>query len=198
MKRRQVNPQTAEYVANNDLICFGMSEHVLEENLPGWTEKAEKELNVLRSWFPRRKMEEVTRPVYRSDFNWTNYATRAQLRCLLGVLVIRELPIKNFYVRVGLTYTWCTYFVLRGLGRGLRNSRPIVMYNHALHAKTLANYPDLFWWNLCRVLPKDPPTPDANREWRTRQNPVYHQYHKNVYRYRYRKPRYVQWDGSMN
>ena len=58
--------------------------------------------------------------------------------------------------------------------------------------------PDLFFWNCTRVLPKNPPVPDAHREWRTRQHPVYHQYHKNVYRYRFRKPRYVQWDGSMN
>ena len=49
-----------------------------------------KDFNVLRSWFPRRKMEEVTRPVYKSDFNWTNYASRAQLRCVLGLWVIRE------------------------------------------------------------------------------------------------------------
>ena len=143
-------------------------------------------------------MSEVTRPVYKSDFNWTNYASRAQLRCLLGLLAIRELPIKSFYMRVGLSYAWITYFLLRGNGRGLRNNRPIVMYNHPMHAKALINYPDLFFWNCTRVLPKNPPVPDAHREWRTRQNPVYHQYHKNVYRYRYRKPRYVQWDGSMN
>merc|ERR1712147_14719 len=59
---------------------------------------------ILRSWFPRRRMDEVTRPVYRSDFNWTNHAT---------------------------------------------------------HAKSLANYPDLFYWNVSRVLPKNPPVPDA-------------------------------------
>jgi len=143
-------------------------------------------------------MEEVTRPVYRSDFNWTNYATRGQLRCALGLLAIRELPIKNFYVRVGIAYVWCTYFIIRGLGRGFSYRRPLVMYNHPMHAKTLVNYPDLFYWNLGRVLPKYPVVPDPHREWRTRQTPVYHQYHKNVYRYRYRKPRYVQWDGSMN
>ena len=87
---------------------------------------------------------------------------------------------------------------MRGVGRGFKNNRPIILYNHALNMKTLGNYPDLFYWATCRVLPKCPPVPDAHREWRTRQNPVFHQYHKNVYRYRYRRPRYVQWDGSMN
>ena len=47
-------------------------------------------------------MEEVTRPVYRSDFNYTNYAGRAQLRVGLGLWLIRELPIKNFYTRCGI------------------------------------------------------------------------------------------------
>jgi hypothetical protein len=166
--RRKVNPQKAEYVQNNELICFGMSEHNLEELMPTWTPQAERQFAILRSWFPRRQMEEVTRPVYRSDFNWTNYATRAQVRCFLGLAVIRELPIKNFYARCALAYTWCIYFIIRGVGRGLKYNRPIIMYNHAIHAKTLANYPDLFYWNVGRVLPKNPPVPDAHREWRTR------------------------------
>ncbi len=144
LMRRKVNPQKAEYVQNNELICFGMSEHNLEEIMPTWTPQAERQFAILRSWFPRRKMEEVTRPVYRSDFNWTNYATRAQVRCFLGLAVIRELPIKNFYARCALAYTWCIYFIIRGVGRGLKYNRPIIMYNHAIHAKTLANYPDLF------------------------------------------------------
>ena len=153
----------------------------------------------MRSWFPRTQPDGVvTRPVYRSDFNWTNYATRAQLRCLLGLLFIRELPIKNFYVRCWLAYAWLIYFVLRGLGRGLKTSRPIVLYNHALHAKPLINYPDLFYWNLTKILPRNPPVPDTHREWRTRQTPVFHQYHRTTYRYRFRKPRYVSWDGSQS
>lgn len=140
----------------------------------------------------------VTRPVYKSDFNWTNYATRAQVRVLLGLLVIRELPIKNFYVRCWLAYFYIIFFVIRGLGRGLKWSRPLVMYNQALNAKTLVNYPDLFYWNLTRILPKNPIVNDGHREWRTRQSPVFHQYHRTTYRYRQRKPRYVPWDGSMN
>lgn len=193
-----MNPQTSQYVQNNELICFGISEHTLEEQTPNWSPQAQKDLAILRSWFPRGNMEEVTRPVYRSDFNWTNYTSRSQLRCAIGLWLIRELPIKSFYARCWLAYGWVVYFIIRGVGRGLGNSRPIVLYNHAQNAKALANYPDFFYWNLTRVLPTNPPVPDAHREWRTRQNPVYHQYHKNVYRYRFRKPRYVQWDGTMN
>ena len=196
--RRGINPQVADYVQDGELICFGVSEHILEERQFEWTPKALHDLNVLKSWFPRRDLSMITRPAYQSDWNWTNYATRAQARVILGLAVIRELHIKNFYVRCWLAYAWVCYFLIRGVGRGLRHNRPLVMYNHAFNAKALVNYPDLFYWTLTRVLPKDPPVPDAHREWRMRQNPAYHQYHKNVYRYRHRLPRYVQWDGSQN
>ena len=76
-----------------------------------------------------RVQDVLTRPVYKSDFNWTNYATRAQLRCAIGLMVIRELPVKNFYIRCWLAYAWVIFFVVKGLGRGLKFSRPIVMYN---------------------------------------------------------------------
>jgi hypothetical protein len=168
LQRRKVNPQTSDYVANNELICFGLSEHNLEERMPTWTALAQQDLAVVSSWVPKRQMTEVTRPVYRSDFNPTNYASRAQLRCLLGLMAIRELPVKNFYVRVGLAYVWIMYFIIRGVGRGLRHNRPIILYNHAFNAKSLANYPDLFYWNVTRILPTNPPVPDAHREWMTR------------------------------
>ena len=34
LMRRKLNPQKPEYVQNNELICFGVSEHTLEENIP--------------------------------------------------------------------------------------------------------------------------------------------------------------------
>ena len=197
--RKKINFQATEYSSNGELICFGLSEHILEEEMPHLTEKAARDITVLRSWFKRDKPDEIiTRPAYRSDWNWTSYASRAQVRVLLGLLVIRELPIKKFYIRCWLAYFYIIYFVIRGLGRGLKRSRPIVLYNQAIHAKSLANYPDLLYWNLTRIMPQNPPIPDANREWKMRQNPVFHQYHKTTYRYRNRKPRYVPWDGTMS
>lgn len=194
-----VNNQVTDYAENGELICFGLSSHEIEEWQPGWTDNAKKDLEILSSWFNASKADKmIVRPVEKSDFNWTNYATRAQLRCLLGLAVIRELPIKSFYTRGILAYAWMVFFVSKGLGRGLRYQRPMVAYNSQFHYRALLNYPDLFWWNICRVLPRNPPVPDAHREWRTRQTPVFHQYHKTCYRYRARKPRYVPWDGSQN
>ena len=194
-----MNNQVTDYWQDKELVCFGISSHEIQEWTPGWTDKAKKDLDILQSWFPRHKADSmIVRPSERSDFNWTNYASRAQVRCLLGLMAIRELPIKSFYTRGILAYVWILYFVNRGLGRGLRYQRPLVTYNNQFHFRALLNYPDLFWWNLCRTLPKNPPVPDAHREWRTRQTPVYHQAHKTVYRYRFRKPRYVPWDGSQS
>jgi hypothetical protein len=196
--RRKVNPQISSYVQNNELICFGLSEHTVEEHQSIWTPEAKKDLSILASWFPKRKMEEVVRPAYRSEYNYTANTTRANLRCLLGLLVIRELPIKRFYVRTMIGYVWITYFIIKGVGRGFFSNRPIFFYNNDFHNKSLLNYPDLWWWQMTRVLPKNPPVPDPHIEWRNLQQPIFHQYHKNVYRYRFRKPRFVQWDGSMN
>jgi len=107
-----VNYQVTDYVQDNDLICFGLSSHEVEEWLPSWTPKAQKDIDILCSWFPRSKYDEmIVRPASKSDWNWTNYASRAQLRVLLGIAVIRELPIKNFYIRCWLTYAYMTFFV---------------------------------------------------------------------------------------
>lgn len=140
----------------------------------------------------------VTRPSHKSDWNWTNCATKAQMRVILGLLFIRELPIKNFYTRVFITYWFCMFAITRGAGRGFVSHRPIYMFNHYFHFRSLLNHPDMFWANLTRVLPKNPPVPNQHLQWKAFQQPVFHQYHKACYRYRYRKPRYLPWDGSMN
>ena len=192
-----VNCQIPDYVQDNDLVCFGLSSHEVEEWMPSWTPKAQKDIDILQSWFPKDRYDEMlVRPCTRSDWNPTSYSTRAQLRCGLAIAVIRELPIKSFYVRCGIVYGYMLFFLANGTGRGLRDERPITFYNNQYIMRALLNYPDLFWMNLTRVLPKNPPVPNAHREWRYRQNPVFHQYHRTAYRYRFRKPRYIDWDGS--
>ena len=151
------------------------------------------------SWFNKKDADEVlVRPAYKSDFNFTHYDTRAQVRMALGYLVIRELPIRNFYARAIILYMYGSWFLLRCLGKGMRVSRPIVLYNHPISSRALLNYPDFFWWQMCKVLPKVPVAPSVHKEWRMRQTPVFHQYHRCAYRYRHRKPRYMPWDGTQN
>ena len=164
--RRKLNPQTSGYVQNNDLICFGLSEHTLEERQPIWTPQAKKDLAILASWFPKRNMDEVVRPAYRSEYNFNAHVTRQNLAVLLAGLFMRELPIKSFYTRTAIAYCWISWFILRGIGRGLNSGYPVMLYNNDYHLKPLLNHPDLFWWFLTRPLQKNPPVPDNHLEWR--------------------------------
>ena len=75
--RRKLNYQTTEYIEDGEVVCFGLSEHVMEENLPSWTPKAEKDINVLATWSPLYSIKLLNRPVYKSDFNYTSYTSRA-------------------------------------------------------------------------------------------------------------------------
>lgn len=172
-----------------------------EANSTIYSDKAVGDLKLLSSWFPRGRenlAKIAPRPAYRSDFNYTEYYTRAQLRGALGLLLLRELPIKNFYVRCWVGYFYCIFFLLRGNGRGMVWQRPLVMYGNQHNFKPLLNYPDLLKWVTQKVIPKNPIAKDPHKEWMIRQQPVFHQYHKTVYRYRQRKPRYVAWDGTMS
>jgi|TARA_B110000285_G_C14921060_1_gene512622 hypothetical protein len=48
--RRGLNPQIPEYVQDGELICFGVSDHVIQEAQPIWTDKAVKDLNIVSSF----------------------------------------------------------------------------------------------------------------------------------------------------
>jgi hypothetical protein len=153
----------------------------------------------MASWFDKKNADEMlARPAYDSKFNPHNYDSRNQMRFLLAVLFFRELPIKNFYVRSTVVYFFGIWYCLRFLAKGYYTGRPIVFMNHPLYSRATLNYPDLFWWTHSKILPKVPMTPSANKEWKMRQQPVFHQYHRCVYRYKNRSPRYLPWDGTMN
>lgn len=129
--RKKINWQRTEYAENGELVCFGLSEHTMEEYFGAkWSDKAMKDISVLKSWMnPNEPNKHLVRPSYDSTFNPISYDNRSQLRMLLGMAVIRELPIKNFYARSILLYFYGSWFVLRCLGKGWRTSRPIVFYN---------------------------------------------------------------------
>lgn len=195
--RKKQNYQRTDYSQNGELLCFGLSEHSLTEFLPRLSEKAKKDVELLHGWFANRDNIAV-RPSYKSDFSTNTDLARTQLRVLLGLLLIRELPIKSFSTRCIIMYIYGTYFIGRGLARGLRSYRPGVYYGTDYSNRALLNHPDFYDFAVTRILPKLPLGKDAHKQWRLRQQPVYHQYHRCTYRYRWRKPRYVPWDGTMN
>ena len=187
------------YVENNDLVCFGMSEHEFAEHNKEWSPQAERDLAIVATWCKRRSCEDIVRPVYRSDNSAEETAAnRAYIRCGLAWAALRELPIKSFYVRAGVMYFAAAYWLTLGLGPSVLGFKLMSVYNTEKNTKMMLNYPDLFWWCTTSVCPQMPPVPDVSTQWKTRQRQAYHPYHNQVYRYRFRKPRFVQWDGSMN
>ena len=95
-------------------------------------------------------------------------------------------------------YFYGTYSLGRGLGKRLRDVQPGVYYMKPYIMKALLNRPDLQRFAMTKKLPKVPVVHDPHKDWRARQTPIYHQYHRCTYRYRMRAPRYIPWDGTMH
>jgi hypothetical protein len=151
---------------------------------------------LMRNWFPK-DLSFLPRPVFRSDFNnQADAGFRTTMRGFLSIMILRELPIKRFYTRCIIMYFAMRWFVFRGVYRG--NGTPLFTYANEYHMKDLTNYPDLYWLLLHSRVPTLPPTNTLTNDWRKRQQPTYHLYHSRCYRYRFRSPRYLPWDGTMN
>ena len=97
--RKKQNYQKTEYAQNGELMCFGLSEHSLTENLPKLSEKAKKDFDLLKSWFDKKDEDLFSRPSYKSDYSTSKDLWRSQFRFTLGLLVLRELPVKSFVSR---------------------------------------------------------------------------------------------------
>lgn len=198
LMRKKLHFQQTDYVEDGELLCFGLSEHILEEHLPTVSKKARKDLETLATWVDGREEQNLNRPAYKSTFDHAQLGLRTGIRQLLAVAIIRELPIKSFYTRAMIAYGYFTFFYFRSLSRGKHNKKPVAVFMQEWQAKTLANYPDLGRLVMFRQLAKIPISPDPHRIWRFNQQPIFHQVHRAVYRYRWRKPRYVPWDGTMS
>ena len=184
---------------NGELICFGISEHILKEFYPKWSEKAAKELNQVHALFKGLTPDQLMpRPAYNSTFSETNHGLRDKARLFLAIALVRELPIKNFYARSFVVYFTFMWGIFSLFGRGNLNQKVKIYYNHDLHNKPIQNHPDLFWWTQARTVPSLFIRENTHINWRSWQTPIFHQYHRCTYRYRYRKPRYLPWDGTMS
>jgi hypothetical protein len=142
--------------------------------------------------------EILGRPAHKSDVYDQANCDRSRIRNFLALMFIRELPIKNFYARGVLFYVYFQMVIHRGLGRGWYDRLPIIQTSTHNDKRIFANYPDLMIGAFARILPKNPPSANPHLDWRIRQQPTYHQYHRTCYRYRFRKPRYIPWDGTQN
>lgn len=184
---------------NGELMCFGISEHILREYYPFWSDKAKKEMGLVYNLMKSYNIDQMLpRPSHNSTFNEMNHGTRSKLRYLLAIAFVRELPIKNFYARSFVVYFTLMWGVFSLFGKGHLEQKPKFLFNHSYFMKPLLNYPDLMWWTQARAVPSLYIRENTHMNWRTWQTPIFHQYHRTVYRYRYRRPRYLPWDGTMS
>lgn len=140
----------------------------------------------------------LPRPAHNSTFSELNHGARSKARFLIALALVRELPIKNFYARSFVVYFTLSYGIFSLFGRGHMQYRTKYYYDHPFFFKPLQNFPDLLWWTQARAVPSLFIREDTHMNWRTWQTPVFHQVHRSTYRYRYRRPRYLPWDGTMS
>ena len=179
--RKKQNIQQTDYAKDGELMCFGISEHSLTENLPKLSEKAQKEAELLSGWILNNEKTGI-RPAHKSDTNIAHETTRAQLRVGLAILAFRELPIKSFAARWVVLYLAGHMFINKGLGKGIFPLSAAYFYESGYIKKMLLNYPDINSMLLTKRLPKNLLGRNPHDEWRYFQQPVYHQYHKCTFR----------------
>jgi hypothetical protein len=84
--RKKINYQRSEYMKDGELICFGVSEHVLKEYFPTFSEKARKQILAVKNMFETQSIEEaIPRPAHDSKFDDTKTSLRAKLRLFIAI-----------------------------------------------------------------------------------------------------------------
>ena len=110
-------------------------------------------------------------------------------------LILRELPLKNFYARAfvvgaGLWYANYHWFWFSGVTAKYAIDRDI---------KELDNYPRLKELVTKRIASKElSPSIQESDFWWTLQSPTFYHHHIKHYRYMWRTKREVPWDGTYN
>ena len=183
---------------NGEQICFGISEHLVQEYFPTLSQRARRDIQSVYGLMFTTKDLALQRPAGDSTAYPGIYNQRFMIQTIIGLLALRELPIKNFYYRSIVFWLGFHWGVERLWGRHIFGKRPLTLYNHEFYFKQLINFPDLFAWSIGRTVPTYYIRENPHIMWSANQKPVHVQYHKNVYRYRYRNPRYVPWDGTMS
>lgn len=117
------------------------------------------------------------------------------LRSAILYMVLREMPIVNPWARATIMFFALNWFLVGGVGRGLVSSRPMIQNLGEWRYKRLLNFPDLLFLSHGNIIPSLYPRHVPELQWKTHQSPVYHEYHRNTYRYKLRKPRYIPWVG---
>ena len=139
-----------------------------------------------------------------SDYDQSKQYVSKALKPIALWLVLRELPLKNFYARSFINayffiylvyYNWKTFSGLIPMN----NEDKIHFYSNKFDEDTFANYPLLKRY-VCskRVIKTDSPGLVEHFLWNEQQYEPFYMHHMKHYRYIFRNRRVVQWDGTYN
>jgi hypothetical protein len=110
-------------------------------------------------------------------------------------MVLRELPIKNFYARSFVVFTCLWYSNYHWWWLTGKQA----FYAHERDLRELENYPRLKEMVTKRISHKEvSPTMQESDYWWTMQSPIFYHHHLKHYRYMMRTKREVPWDGTYN
>ena len=133
-----------------------------------------------------------------SDFNHQWEWNRNYLKIALGYLVLRELPLVNFYARSFIMGLYLVYMVTYHW-RYVWMKNPAEYYMNFQDKNEFANYPLLDDLVFNRIANRNKsPTVMESDYWWSFQFPAFYQSHFKHYRYIFRNAREVQWDGTYN
>jgi hypothetical protein len=116
-------------------------------------------------------------------------------KIFLTYMVLRELPLKNFYARSFVIGTCLYYFNYHWWWLGSK----VLYYTNERDKRELENYPRLKEMVTKRIASREiSPVMLESDYWWTAQNPVFYHHHFKHYRYNHRTKREVPWDGTYN
>ena len=131
-----------------------------------------------------------------SDFNSVKENYISHFKIFVTVMILRELPLKNFYARCFVVGTCLHYFNYHWWW--LYGRKP-VYYSTERDKRPFQNYPRLNEIVNKRISSRQPsPTRLESDHWWAFQQPVFYHHHIKHYRYIYRHRREVPWDGTYN
>lgn len=130
-----------------------------------------------------------------SDFDYTREHYIKYFKIFATILILRELPLKNFYARCFVVGACLHYFNYHWWRLGYQS----FYYMNERDNRQFENYPRLREIVTKRISSRHiSPTKSEADYWWQFQSPLFYHHHHKHYRYIFREKREVPWDGTYN
>jgi hypothetical protein len=139
-----------------------------------------------------------------TDYDYSYADVKRDMKFILLLLVLRELPLKNFYARSAIVFFVIYYYAhhnwktIPWFGYTSKEDLPLY-YPSKLDLNLFENYPLLQnYLSRKRVTKIDSPGATESELWNINQFQPHYMHHFKHYRYIFRNRRVVPWDGTFN